>query len=90
MLEIPRIVMERIDPDEFRKACRKYRPADDLAFAIDDIVTVKRDFGRVVPGVVIGISPGVGGWVYSVVCPRSDGVLESLTFNATKMTKVVA
>jgi hypothetical protein len=86
-VKIPKITHEEIDADEFRRAARKFRPSSAPVFAIDDIVTVTRDFGRVVPGVVIGCDARIGGWSYQVVTPRADGVLENLQFAEDKIRR---
>ena len=89
-VKIPKVVTEEIDGAEFVRAARKLRPDSAPAFALDDLVEVVRDWGRKVPGVVIGISLRSGGWYYDCVTPRADGVLEAGSYSADKVTKLKA
>lgn len=87
-VKVPKIVVEEIDNDEFRKACLKFAPKEPPAFQFKDIVSVTRDFGRLAPGVVIGCESRIDGHSYQVVTPRFDGVLEVGQYPADKLVLV--
>lgn len=87
-VKLPRVVIEEIDAMEFQKAARKHRPGSDPKYQIDCIVSVVRDFGRKVPGVVVGVdSRSPDEWHYSIICPDYRGVLERLTFRESQIEK---
>jgi hypothetical protein len=73
-LKIPKIIYEDITEAEFAKQCAtKALPASDPKFTLKDIVFVQRDFGRVSPGMIVGIGTTGGAalyWQYRVVVPR--------------------
>jgi hypothetical protein len=92
MVKIPTLTFEEVSTDRFRNEClARFLPAKVPKFKVGDVVEVVTDFGRKLPGTVIGVQAGGSDkpWFYDIARPRlADGVLERVRVSDDRLTLI--